>query len=269
MRRPEAPSAKAWPRQGRRDEGCAPRSAPHSPAALGSGSVTKVLVPPHVSAGSPHAGTECRSPAGERTLVKKLNISPSGGRCKGSPRPTWAPDHVWSPSPQPRENCSSSGPPCSHTQPACGIRGQIRQRFVLATQMSWIGKWGWGKEIDPAVPEGGVSLELGAMEEVEGYGGHPCDPAQGALGRRLVHVCLVFAWYPSSSPLPQALSWGCSRLSPYPAVSMWVPEFWVPQGWSAGDRTSIRLLDDNSSRRAEIWAVLCRSWLCSALAGYH
>lgn len=82
-----------------------------------------------------------------------------------APGPAWAPGHVQSPSPQPREPRSSSSPPCSRALPGCGIRGQIRPRFAPATQISWIGKWGWGEEMDPAVPEGGSAWSWGLGRE--------------------------------------------------------------------------------------------------------
>lgn len=74
-RRSGAPSAKAWLGQGRRVGSCAPHSAPHSPAALCPGLVTKVPVPGEaigagaapscVCAESPGAGAGCGSPVGE------------------------------------------------------------------------------------------------------------------------------------------------------------------------------------------------------------
>lgn len=209
------------------------------------------------------------------TFVEELRLLSSDGRCEGSPQPAWAPRHVQSPSPQPREPCSSSGPPCSRALPGCGIRGQIRQRFTLATQMSWIGKWGWGEKMDPAVPEGGGSLGLGAAEGVGAAKGilglqlrgrGPARGGQGASARRLVRVCLEFAWFPPSFPLPQALTRVCSRRPPCsclphcPAATSTMGASWVPafqtnghQHYFAGAGTCTKLLDSNSSGRAEIW----------------
>lgn len=66
--------------------------------------------------------------------------------CRGSPGTCRAP----APSPGAPQQLRS---PCGRSPPACGIRGQIRRRLVLETQMSWIGKWGRGEEKDPAAPE--------------------------------------------------------------------------------------------------------------------
>lgn len=182
------------------------------------------------------------------------------------------PGRVRSPSPQPRETRSGSGPPCSRTPPGCGIRGQIRRRFAPPTQMSWIGKWGWGEETDPAIPEGGVSLKLGAAEGVGGCGRRPWAPAQEAwastrwaggireeLGSCLATVCLVSFIFPSAAgthlglqpPVPVFCTHRCSaptsalhplvhcsRLSPCsrpprcPAVTSAVVASWVPAFWT-------------------------------------
>lgn len=85
-----------------------------------------------------------------------------------------APDPCGAPAPSPG---SGSGP---RAAPGCGIRGQIRRRSVLATQMSWIGKWGWGEETDPASPEGGS-----ARRWAPGGSWGPCrDPWAPARGAR-------------------------------------------------------------------------------------
>lgn len=128
---------------------------------------------------------------------------------------------------------------------------------MLATQMSWIGKWGWGKEIDPAVPEMGVSLELGATEEVEGYGGHPWDPTRGIgeeVGSCLSGFCLVPSIFPSATgthpglqlpvPIPCSAHVGTSLLGT-PALVCWSQDL------------------HNSSRRAEIWAQFCAGHGCA------
>lgn len=187
-RRSGAPSAKAWLRQGRREGSYVPPSAPGCVLAQSQ----RCWYPTRPS-GRPH---QCWVPG-----VRK----PSGREPWGTKGPLlWsficyqlvadgreAPDlSVRSPSPQPREPRSGSGPPCSRRAPGCGIRGQIRRRFVLATQTSWIGKWGWGVEIDPAVPERGSAWSWGlwrglwAVEGVLGlqFRGH--GPAWGGRGHQ-------------------------------------------------------------------------------------
>lgn len=160
--------------EGRRHSGCAPHTAPHSPAAPRPGTVTAVLLPteaigallgPRVLALGEEAQQE--GAVGHKgTFVEELHLFLSGGRCEGSPRPAPA-----EPQPPAQRAPQQLSPPGSRTRPGCGIRGQIRRRLTLATQMSWIGKWGWGEETDPDGSELGFSLQMGALEGVGGCRG--------------------------------------------------------------------------------------------------
>lgn len=161
------------------------------------------------------------------TFVKAPRSLSGGGRCEGSPRP------VRSPSPG-----SGSGP---RAAPGCGIRGQIRRRSVLATQMSWIGKWGWGEETDPAIPEGG-SARRWALGQSWGPCRDPWAPARGArsstgraggIGGRLHFLHLPVCHGHCSSRSPHTAP-ACDSTPQCPT-----PAFWprVPQRRFAGART--------------------------------
>lgn len=159
---------------------------------------------------------------------------------KEAPRPV----RSASPSPQPREPGRGSGP---RAAPGCGIRGQIRRRSVLATQMSWIGKWGWGEETHPAIPEGGSARRWG----LGGSWGLCGGPLGSSSGDTEQHG--ASRGHQGGLPPPSS-TWGCSSRSPYNAltcdcpqcgtvcatvVASWLPAFWphVPQPRIAGAGT--------------------------------
>lgn len=138
-RRSGAPSAKAWLSQGRRDGSRTPHSAPHSPAALCPGSVTKILVRP-LGWGLPHpvsvlgswvlvlgAGAWQERAVGHKgTFVEELHLLSSGGRCEGSP-PTCLgpPGACGAPAPSPGRPAAAQAPHAAAHRQAVGLEGRL------------------------------------------------------------------------------------------------------------------------------------------------
>lgn len=145
------------------------------------------------------------------------------------------------PSPQPRSPGRGSGP---RAAPGSGIRAQIRRRSVLATQMSWIGKWGWGEETDPAIPEGGSARRWGLGGswgwagtlglQIGGKDGHGRAGTSGdSLGPSSIFPSATGAPTGLQLPLPaHCTHQGLRPAAPSALVATWLPTLRprVPQG---------------------------------------
>lgn len=160
--------------------------------------------------------------------------------------------------------------------PGCGIRGQIRRRSVLATQMSWIGKWGWGEETDPAIPEGGSARRWGLRRAPLGSSTGRAGGIGGQLGSLLQLPGCPGGSHGAEAPGARALHppgtapLSAQRCGAQLASSLLAPCAPAPACWSWD---CPRLLAKNLSGRAEIRAdfapvmsVLCPDGSAGTLA---